>query len=193
MWAGRFQLRHTVHDQMQLLFLVHSIQMPLPAVGIMTVLKLFLIHQFYWSARPCVFRPFSHQRMLSKDTDGVVRAVYSWRLVETDRVPAGKKDKGALRDLEEAINLKLEVNISVAKGKCTVIELVEKYIRQKAGVKKTTRLGYQTVLRFLSKDPFGKKRIDEVKLSDAKEWLIKLQQEDKKSYSTIYRRGSPSL
>lgn len=132
--------------------------------------------------------------MLSKDTDGVVRAVYSWRLVETDRVPAGKKDKGAFRDLEEAINLKLEVNISVAKGKCTVIELVEKYIRQKAGVKKTTRLGYRTVLRFLNKDPFDKRRIDEVdkrridevKLSDAKEWLIKLQQEDKKSYSTIH-------
>lgn len=35
-------------------------------------------------------------------------------------------------------------------------------------------------------DPFGARRIDKIRLSDAKEWLIRLQQVDKKSYSTIH-------
>ena len=49
----------------------------------------------------------------------------------------------------------------------------------------TTKAGYKTVINFLSKDPFGRKRIDTVRLSDAKCWLIKLQA-DGKSYSSIH-------
>ena len=37
-----------------------------------------------------------------------------------------------------------------------------------------------------AKEPFGKKTIRSVKISDAKLFLIKLQQEDKKSYSSIH-------
>lgn len=40
--------------------------------------------------------------------------------------------------------------------------------------------------RLLAKEPFGYKKIRIVKTSDAKLFLIKLQQEDKKSYSSIY-------
>ena len=40
--------------------------------------------------------------------------------------------------------------------------------------------------RVLAKEPFGKKTIRSVKTSDAKLFLIKLQQEDKKSYSSIH-------
>ncbi len=36
------------------------------------------------------------------------------------------------------------------------------------------------------KDPFGKRRIDTVRISDAKCWLIHLQQVEKKSYSSIH-------
>jgi len=46
--------------------------------------------------------------------------------------------------------------------------------------------GYGTVINLLEKDPFGARRIDKVRLSDAKEWLIRLQQVDKKSFSTIH-------
>jgi len=69
--------------------------------------------------------------------------------------------------------------------KCTLLELVEKYISTKTGVRPTTKAGYKTVINFLSKDPFGRKRIDTVRLSDAKCWLIKLQA-DGKSYSSIH-------
>ena len=38
----------------------------------------------------------------------------------------------------------------------------------------------------LKKDPFGKRRIDTVRILDAKCWLIHLQQVEKKSYSSIH-------
>ena len=38
----------------------------------------------------------------------------------------------------------------------------------------------------MKKDPFGSKRIDKVKLSDAKAWLIKLQKVDGRGYSSIH-------
>ena len=67
-----------------------------------------------------------------------------------------------------------------------MLELVEKYISVKTGVRPTTMAGYGTVINLLKKDPFGRKRIDTVKISDAKAWLIKLQQKDGKSYSSIH-------
>ena len=67
-------------------------------------------------------------------------------------------------------------------GNLTVYE----YVIQRRGVRENTRTGYNTVLRRLEKEPFGMRRIDEVKISDAKLWLIKLQENDGLSYSTIH-------
>lgn len=64
--------------------------------------------------------------------------------------------------------------------------MVEKYVATKTGVRPTTRAGYNTVLNLLKKDPFGSKRIDTVRISDAKIWLIKLQQEGGRGYSSIH-------
>ncbi|MCI6421588.1 MAG: site-specific integrase [Blautia sp.] len=120
------------------------------------------------------------------DANGKRKSVYSWRLVATDHIPAGKKDTSPLREQEKLINRDLNDMIVPDGGGLTVLDLVEKYVATKTGVKKTTKSGYGTVINLLSKDPFGSKRIDKVKLSDAKAWLIKLQQEDKKSFSSIH-------
>lgn len=50
----------------------------------------------------------------------------------------------------------------------------------------STRQGHVTVQRLLAKEPFGKKTIRSVKTSDAKIFLIKLQQEDGKNYSSVH-------
>ena len=63
---------------------------------------------------------------------------------------------------------------------------LEKYVSLKIGVRQSTYAGYKTVINLLKKDDFGKKRIDKVKLSDAKAWLIKLQRVDGKGYSSIH-------
>lgn len=67
----------------------------------------------------------------------------------------------------------------------TVLELVQKYIGQKRGVKHNTQANYNFVINVIKKEAFGAKRIDKVKLSDAKEWLIKLQ-DDGRGYSSIH-------
>ena len=67
----------------------------------------------------------------------------------------------------------------------TVMELVQKYLRTKTGVRASTRAGYKTVLNLLEKDLFSGTRIDRVKQSDAKVWLIDLQKSGK-SYSSIH-------
>ncbi len=120
------------------------------------------------------------------DANGKRKSVYSWRLVATDSLPYGKRDNLPLREQEKIINRDLEDDILPDGGGLTVLQLSKKYVATKTGVKHTTRAGYGTVLRLLERDPFGTKRIDRVRLSDAKEWLIKLQQVDKKSYSSIH-------
>lgn len=120
------------------------------------------------------------------DLNGKTKCIYSWRLVDTDPIPTGKKDKGSLREKEKLIQKDLDDKILPDGAGLTVLDLTKKYIGQKTGVKRTTRAGYNTVLNLLERDPFGAKRIDRIRLSDAKEWLIRLQQEGKKSYSTIH-------
>ena len=120
------------------------------------------------------------------DANGKTQCVYSWRLVKTDTVPDGKRDNGALRDIEKRIQRDVDDDIIPDGDGLTVLALVQKYIAQKTGVKNTTKAGYGTVINVLKADPFGNKRIDKVKLSDAKTWLIKLQQEEHKSFSTIH-------
>lgn len=120
------------------------------------------------------------------DANGKRKSVYSWRLVATDPIPSGKRDNPPLREQEKVINRDLDDMIMPDGGGYTVLQLTKKYIAQKTGVKHTTRAGYGTVINLLTKDPFGAKRIDKVRLSDAKEWLIRLQQVDGKSYSAIH-------
>lgn len=71
-------------------------------------------------------------------------------------------------------------------GTMTVCELVDRYLQTKTGVRQSTRQGYITVQRILEKQAFGKMKIRSVKTSEAKLFLIKLQKEDGRSYSSIH-------
>lgn len=125
-------------------------------------------------------------RFKYQDTNGTDHYVYSWRLDKNDAVPLGKKRELSLREKESQIQADLFDQIVTNGGNMTVLELVEKYLKTKTGVRATTRAGYKTVTNFLQKDSFGEIRIDKVKKSDAKCWLIKLQQEQGKGYSAIH-------
>lgn len=112
--------------------------------------------------------------------------MYSWKLTPTDRVPAGKRDDISLREKIKQIQKDLNSNIALDGGNFTVLELVEKYISQKTGVRHNTRSNYNFVVNVIKKEEFGQKRIDKIKVSDAKEWLIKMQQIDGRGYSSIH-------
>ncbi len=118
------------------------------------------------------------------DAFGTIRYAYSWRLDKNDRMPAGKKHEISLREKEKQIAADMFDQIIPEGGRLTVLELVEKYVSLKTGVRPTTEAGYRTVINLLKRDEFGRKRIDKVKLSDAKAWLIRLQKEGR-GYSSI--------
>ena len=118
--------------------------------------------------------------------DGKPKFVYSWRLEPTDPLPIGRKPCLSLRELEKAVGYDLDNRLDLTGKNMTVRELVDRYIATKTGVKKTTKAGYRTVQSFLAKESFGGKKISAIKTSDAKLFLIKLQQEDGRSYSWIH-------
>ena len=118
--------------------------------------------------------------------DGKPHFVYSWKLEPTDKLPPGKKPCLSLRELEKQVNSNLDRLLNITDGNMTVCELVDRYLKTKTGVRQCTRTGYVTVQRVLAKEPFGQKKIRSIKTSDAKLFLIKLQQEDGKSYSSIH-------
>ena len=116
--------------------------------------------------------------------NGIPHFVYSWRLEPTDKLPAGKKPCLSLRELEKQIGYDLD-SLSDPTGKnMTVEELVKRYLSTKTGVKPNTLANYKFVKNLMKKEPFNGKKISQVKTSDAKLFLIKLQQ-DGRRYSTI--------
>ena len=119
------------------------------------------------------------------DSFGNRKSVYSWRLTESDSYPKGKRRDISLREKEKNIQRALDDDIISNGGNLTVLELVQKYVSQKRGVKHNTQANYNFVINVIKKEVFGAKTIDTVKLSDAKEWLIKLQ-DDGRGYSSIH-------
>lgn len=130
-------------------------------------------------------RPDGRYAFKYKDNDGKIKFVYSWRLDKNDRTPVGKRPELSLREKEKQIEHDLFDRIVTNGGNLTVLELVNKYISLKTGVRHNTEANYKFVANIIAKEDFGKLRIDRVHLSDAKAWLIKLQK-DGRGYSTIH-------
>ena len=110
--------------------------------------------------------------------------VYSWKLEPTDKLPAGKKPCISLRELEKQIGFDLESQLDPMKRNITVNELVERYLSTKTGAKHSTVANYNFVKNILKKEEFSETKIVNIKTSDAKLFLIKMQS-DGKGYSTV--------
>lgn len=89
-----------------------------------------------------------------------------------------------LRQKEKEIQKQVDDGLDYEAGQITVIELIEKYISLKQGVRYNTKVGYQFVLNLVKKEEFGYRKISTIKVSDAKQWFMKLQK-DGRGYSTI--------
>lgn len=119
------------------------------------------------------------------DCYGKQKFLYSWKLESTDPLPVGRRPCQSLREKEKVILRDINDGITPYGDNLTVLELVKKYIAQKTGVRHNTAANYNFVINIIKKEEFGALRIDKVKLSDAKAWLIKLQA-DGRGYSTIH-------
>lgn len=121
--------------------------------------------------------------------DGKPRFVYSWRLEPTDPLPAGKKPCLSLRELEKQICRDMDAQLDPTGRNMTVKELVARYLATKTGVRPNTLQNYKFVQNVLEKEEFSSKKISSVRTSDAKLFLIKMQQDGKGSSTVKTVRG----
>ena len=90
----------------------------------------------------------------------------------------------ALRKKERRVQLEEGLGLDYSARGITVVELVERYIELKRGMRYRTQVGYEYVLNLLKKEKFGHLKIRDVRISDAKLWIIRMA-EAGKGYSTI--------
>lgn len=111
-------------------------------------------------------------------------SVYAWTLTPKDKLPVGKKGK-SLREREDEINGEISNKLDSTRGNQTVYDLMKRYIDLKRkDVRESTQKGYTTQLKFMKKEPFGKRKIKDVSL--AEEWFSYLHEEKGKNYSSLH-------
>ena len=125
-------------------------------------------------------------RYAYKYTDGMgtSKFVYAWKLVPTDKTPAGKREDISLREKEKEIQKDLNDGIDHMGKKMTVCELYAKYTRQRGNVRYTTQKGRDQFMRLLLVDQLGTVSIENVKVCDAKEWALRMKEKGY-AYKTI--------
>ena len=129
-------------------------------------------------------RPDGRYAYKYMDTFGNPKFVYSWKLVPTDKIPAGKRPDLSLREKVRQIQQDIADGIDPIGKKMTVCQLYAKYIRQRGNVKRGTKKSREQLMKLLSDDKLGAASIDSVKLSDAKEWALRMQEQGV-AYNTI--------
>ena len=119
------------------------------------------------------------------DSTGKTKYLYSWRLEHTDPVDKDKSYCVDLRTLEERSRVSDIIPENKINNVITVLDLVEMYVKQRQNMSLSTIKGYNTVINFLRKDKFGTRNIKDVKISEAKKWLIDMQKKGRR-YSSIH-------
>lgn len=116
--------------------------------------------------------------------NGKQKCFYSWKLEPTDRLPAGKRVCVSLREQEAEWKKARDYGIEFRGGEMSVIQLLEKYVALKKGVRVSTKKGYQSAMNHVRNSSIANVRIDKLKKSDA-QLLMTQFQEQGKSYSLI--------
>ena len=124
------------------------------------------------------------------DVYGKQKFLYAWKLVPTDKTPAGKREDLSLREKEKELQKDLDDGIDTVGKKMTVCELYAMQIRHNGNVKPNTKTGRSYLLKIIKEDQLGVRSIDSVKMSDAKEWVLRMK-ENGYAFKTIknYKRS----
>lgn len=110
-----------------------------------------------------------------EDLNGERRSVYSWKLVETDKIPNGKRKCVALRDMEKAIQRDLDDGINTfAANRMTLNRLFDEYIESKYELKPSTRTNYKYMYNKYVREDIGTRNISSIKFSHIKKFYIHL-------------------
>lgn len=121
------------------------------------------------------------------DHKGDLKSVYSWRLVETDKTPNGKKHTDCLREMEKQIRRDLEDGI-IPQDKLTLDAFWKDYIEVR-NLKQSTRTNYKYMYSKYIQPELGNMNIKNIKYSTIKRLMVILIREKgfkPNSVETIY-------
>ena len=100
------------------------------------------------------------------DVDGIERWIYSWRLTDTDRPPAGKEYTESLREMEIRIAQSLTDGIKIYDAeKTTLNECFETYLSTKIKIKDVTRVSYRKLWSYYIKETIGRRYVSDLHYS----------------------------
>ena len=99
-----------------------------------------------------------------QDQTGKRQSIYSWRLVETDHTPSGKRECESLRKMEQTIRRDLEDGI-IFQRDVGLNDLWDKYISQRTELKKSTADGYKYYYNKYIREEIGYQNISGIKYS----------------------------
>jgi integrase len=120
------------------------------------------------------------------DKQGNSHAIYSWKLVPTDKIPQGKRDDISLREKIKAIEKDLDDGINSTSSKMTVNQLIQSYLDTKTRITISTKNNYIHMWEKNIKNTFlGSAQIYNVKKSDILKYYAYLYNERKFSVGTI--------
>ncbi|MCR4719946.1 MAG: tyrosine-type recombinase/integrase [Firmicutes bacterium] len=120
-------------------------------------------------------RPDGKYEYKYSDANGIRRSVYSWRLVETDKIPTGKRYCISLREIEKNLSKDIDDGIDFHKARrVTLNDFYDAYIETKYELKSSTRANYKYMYKKYVRESIGAHKISGIKYSDIKKFYISL-------------------
>ena len=120
-------------------------------------------------------RPDGKYMFRYTDAKGVRRYVYSWKLVDTDKVPAGKKCEESLREMEKKLIRDVEDDInSFDAQKTTLNHFFDIYIAGKRNLKQSTRTNYKYMYTKYVYNEIGLMDLASIKYSHIRKFYLSL-------------------
>lgn len=119
--------------------------------------------------------PDGRYRYRYQDKNGKRQAVYSWRLVPSDRLPAGKRESPSLREKEQSIREDSHDGIDgKSAAKLTLNDTFSLYMSTRRELKERTRAFYTYMYqKYVSKE-LGIRKLPDIRYSDVKSFYNSL-------------------
>lgn len=120
------------------------------------------------------------------DVNGKRKDVYSWKLIPSDKTPAGKREDISLREKIKKIQKDLEDGMRTYDGQKPLNDLIVQYIETKNNLANTTRNNYiQMWEKNIKNNTLGKMAIASIKKSDILKFYTYLYRDRDFSSGTI--------
>ena len=120
------------------------------------------------------------------DADGNRQTIYSWRLVETDKVPSGARDCVPLRTLIAGVERDTHDGIKTKKAaEYTLNDLFDQFMELRTDLKETTRCNYLCLYNTHVRDGIGNRNIDKLKYTDIQKFYLSLSKDSGLRISTL--------